>query len=196
MKENLQLEQGEESAFKEWCVQEIHNTEKALDDINRKKIDQEENIQLIKERIARLQAEVKQLLYNQEDADIELAKVGIDRKETNEEFQKTVLDQKTTKKLLGMALKVLGAFYNKKHASLIRQKVKVDEAMKSVKAMKAIAGTLYSGVDDPLSFDAVRGQEQAEAPNLMAMVQQDPNSPPPPGLKSIAQMLPKVDFLS
>merc|ERR1719262_1245472 len=100
MKENLELQQGEESARKNWCKEEIHNTEKALDDTNRKKMDQEENIQLIKERIARLQAEIKSLEHEQEDADIELAKVTIDRKEENAEFQKTVADQETTKKLL------------------------------------------------------------------------------------------------
>lgn len=187
MKENLQLQQGEESARKNWCQDEIIATEKALDNTNRKKLDQEENIQLIKERIARLQYEIKQLRYDQQDADIEFAKVSIDRKEECTAYQKTVLDQDTTKKLLGMAQGVLQKFYKKKRASLIRQKVRVDQkfdAQKSMKAMRVIAGSLYGGSDDTLSFDAARKQELSGY-GEMAMVQsQNGNAPPPPGFKS------------
>lgn len=178
MKENLELQQGMEAARKNWCVDEIHRTERELDNTNRDKLDQEESIQLTKERIARLQAEIKGIMNDQEDADIELAKAGIDRKEAGTAFQKTVLDQDATKKLLGMALKVLGAFYKKKRASLIRQKVRVDK--NSLKAIRALAGTLNGGSDDPLSFDAVRKQEQG---GEMAMVQTQ-QAPPPPGFQT------------
>jgi hypothetical protein len=179
MKENLEIQQGMEAARKNWCVDEIHRTERELDNTNRKKLDQEESIQLTKERIARLEAEIKQIMYEQEDADIELAKASIDRKEAGTEFQKTVLDQDASKKLLGMALKVLGAFYKKKQASLIRQKVRVDK--NSLKAIRVLAGTLY-GPSDPLSFDAARKQEAAQSSGSTSMdlIQQ---APPPPGFQ-------------
>lgn len=185
MKESLELQQGEESARQEWCKKEIHDTEKALDNTNRKKLDQEENIELIKQRIARLQEEIKQLTYDQEDADIEQAKVTIDKKKENTNFQKTVLDQDSSKKLLKMAMKVLGAFYKKKRTSLIRERVKVDQ--KSLKAMRVMATSLYGSSDENLSFDATRKQELAQPSGFMAMVQAEQptgNAPPPPGFKS------------
>ena len=76
MRKALELQQGEENARKEWCVEEINTVEKELDITNRKKKDQEESLELMADRIARLKDEVKHLEHDQEDADIELAKAG------------------------------------------------------------------------------------------------------------------------
>lgn len=192
MIDNLVLQEGEEKARKTWCVEEIKAVEKEIDVQKRKKKDQEEGIELRSERIAILQGEVKALEKEQEDADIELAKAGIDRKATCAAFQKTVADQKEAKRLLGMAMKVLESFYGKKkkRASLIRQKAKVfDGVGDAIQRMTRAMG----GGEQSLSFNQTRNQEL----DTVTLLQEDQESqhqskepetraPPPPGFKPYA----------
>merc|ERR1712149_144681 len=51
--------------------------------------------------------------------------------------------------------------------------------------MKVLAGSLYAGFDDTLSFETVQKQEQAHlsTSRTMALAQSE-NAPPPPGFKS------------
>lgn len=161
MMESLEVQQGEEAARKEWCVEEIHATEKAIDNKNREKDTSESILKALDVRGAELKEEIKQLGYQQEDADIELAKAGIDRRKADKIFQKTVQDQKETKKILKMALDVLKSFYdrNSKKASLLRQTAEVESnKQQTVEVVKAAAGALY-GTEDSLSFSAMREQE-------------------------------------
>merc|ERR1719181_1552951 len=107
MRASLEMQQGEEQARKTWCVEEIHQTEKAIDNKVREKETSETIIKNLDVRGAELKEEIKQLGYQQEDADIELAKAGIDRKKADTIFQKTVADQKESKRILQMAMEVL-----------------------------------------------------------------------------------------
>jgi hypothetical protein len=161
MRESLEMQQGEEQARKTWCVEEIHQTEKAIDNKVREKETSETIIKNLDVRGAQLKEEIKQLGYEQEDADIELAKAGIDRKKADEIFQKTVATQKESKNILKMALEVLQSFYDRKgkKASLLRQSSDVQSSKQhEVEAVRAAAGALY-GDDDSFSFAAARDQE-------------------------------------
>lgn len=174
MLDSLVLQQGEEAARKTWCVEEIHQTEKSIDNKNREKETSETIIKNLDVRGAELKEEIKQLGYEQEDADIELAKASIDRRKADKMFQKTVADQKESKRILQMAMDVLKSFYDRKNkkASLLRQKSEVysnaaaaaeswrpwGSKQQEVEVVRAAAGALY-GDDDSFSFAAARETE-------------------------------------
>eukprot|EP00746_Dinoflagellata_sp_MGD_P163182 gnl/MRDRNA2_/MRDRNA2_91086_c0_seq1.p1 gnl/MRDRNA2_/MRDRNA2_91086_c0~~gnl/MRDRNA2_/MRDRNA2_91086_c0_seq1.p1 ORF type:complete len:1000 (-),score=329.71 gnl/MRDRNA2_/MRDRNA2_91086_c0_seq1:52-3051(-) len=161
MRQSLELQQGEEAARRDWCQDEIIASEKQLDNLARDKKDHEEKIQLMAERMARLRNEIKQLRYEQEDADIETQKAANDRKKECSAYQKTVMHQIASKDLLGMAMKVLESFYGKlnKKASLIRQKSSVKKDFTEAMATMRIMGDTLFNRDAALSFDATRNEE-------------------------------------
>lgn len=177
MRQSLEMQQGEEQARQEWCKDEIIATEKQLDIMGRRKADQQEQLERIEMEIMKLQAQVRGLTRAQMDADVELAKAGIDRKKANKGFQKTVMDQKLTQKLLNQALKVLEAFYAKKKAkaSLIRQHITgTTDFDRNIGSMRAAASSIL-GVDDQLSLSTAISYENARdmipAGGQMALVQ-------------------------
>jgi hypothetical protein len=161
MRQSLEIQQGEEAARRDWCQDEIITSEKQLDNLARDKKDHEEKIALMKERMDRLKEEIKQLRYNQEDADIETQKAANDRKKECTSYQKTVMHQIASKDLIKQAMKVLESFYGKlnKKASLIRQKVAVKKDFsEAVTQMRLVGDTLFSP-NQELSFNAARDQE-------------------------------------
>jgi len=161
MIDSLELQQGEEAARKTWCVQEIHQTEKAIDNKNREKDTSETVLKNLDVRGAELKEEIKQLGHEQEDANIELAKAGLDRKKGDKIYQKSVADQTESKRVLKMALTVLHSFYDSKSkkASLLRQRSKVESGkQQAFEDLKAAAGALFGG-EDSLSFAAAREHE-------------------------------------
>eukprot|EP00746_Dinoflagellata_sp_MGD_P164949 gnl/MRDRNA2_/MRDRNA2_93934_c0_seq1.p1 gnl/MRDRNA2_/MRDRNA2_93934_c0~~gnl/MRDRNA2_/MRDRNA2_93934_c0_seq1.p1 ORF type:complete len:959 (+),score=322.94 gnl/MRDRNA2_/MRDRNA2_93934_c0_seq1:83-2959(+) len=177
MRQSLEMQQGEEQARQEWCKDEIIATEKQLDIMGRRKADQEEQLERIEMEIMKLKAQVRGLTRAQMDADIELAKAGIDSKKRNQAFQKTVMDQKLTQKLLKQALKVLEAFYAKKKAkaSLIRQQISgTTDFDRNIGTMRAAASSVL-GVDDQFSLSTAVAYENARemtpAGGQMALVQ-------------------------
>merc|ERR1719160_1945790 len=127
MRQSLEIQQGEEMARRDWCQEEIIASEKQLDNLARDKKDHEEKIELMAKRMERLRHEIKQLRYDQEDADIETQKASNDRKKECTGYQKTVMNHKKSKELLQMASTVLEQVYGKlgKKAALIRQKSEV-----------------------------------------------------------------------
>lgn len=162
MRQSLEIQQGEEMARRDWCQDEIIASEKQLDNLARDKKDHEEKIKLMAERMARLNEEIKQLRYDQEDADIETQKAANDRKKECSNYQKTVMHQIASKNLLGMAMKVLESFYGKlnKKASLIRQTSSVKRDLTEAAAgMRILGDTLFNGGKAALSFNAARDEE-------------------------------------
>jgi len=163
MRQSLEMQQGEESARQEWCKDSIITTEKQLDIEKRRKADQQEQLEQIEMEIRTLQAQVRGLTRAQMDADIELAKAGIDRKKASTGFQKTVNDQELTKKLLNQALGVLQAFYKKKKAtaSLIRRQMTgTTDFDRTIGSMRAAAGSVL-GVDDQFDLGSAVAYENA-----------------------------------
>lgn len=161
MRQSLELQQGEEAARRDWCQDEIIASEKQLDNLLRDKKDHEEKIKLMAERMARLNKEIKQLRYQQEDADIETQKAANDRKKECSAYQKTVMNQIASKDLLNMAKKILESFYGKMkiHQSLIRQKSSVKKDMVEAMATMRIMGDTLFNRDAAMSFDATRNEE-------------------------------------
>jgi len=100
MKSELELQQGEETARKDWCVDEIHAVEKKIDINARLVADLNEHIERIEYLLTEGKEELKHLLHDLEDAQIEVQKGSNDRRKANTQYQKTVMDQKQTKMLL------------------------------------------------------------------------------------------------
>merc|ERR1719420_2535046 len=147
MRTALEIQQGEEMARRDWCQEEIIASEKQLDNLVRDKKDHEEKIKLMDVRMKRLHEEIKQLRYDQEDADIETQKAGNDRKKACTSYQKTVMNHKKSKELLQMAMTVLEEVYGKlgKKAALIRQKAQVRKGLLDASSdLQHVGDVLYN----------------------------------------------------
>lgn len=192
MRHALEFQQGEEKLRKTWCVDEIQQVEKDLDNSNRKKKDIEEKIELMAQRMERLRYEIKILGHEQEDADIELQKASIDRKKANTEFQQSVMNQLETKKVLGTAMAVLESVWGtkKKKAALLREKTRRTNRFTDVMGTIKRVAQLANGVpeEDPLSFqDAKRQEMKSQRPSAaLLQSQKPPRDDFPTFMKSVA----------
>merc|ERR1719274_86270 len=88
MKSELELQQGEETARKDWCVDEIHAVEKKIDINARLVADLNEHIERLEYLLTEGKEELKQLIYDLEDARIEVQKGSNDRRKADKVFQK------------------------------------------------------------------------------------------------------------
>jgi len=154
MMSELEKQQGEETARKDWCVDEIHAVEKKIDINARLIADLKEHIERLEYLLTEGKEELKQLIYDLEDARIEVQKGSNDRRKADKVFQKTVMDQKETKLLLQGTLTILKQFYDrKKKASLLRTATSASAAKLSVVAdeVKSVAKAWVDGAN-PLNF--------------------------------------------
>eukprot|EP00746_Dinoflagellata_sp_MGD_P072506 gnl/MRDRNA2_/MRDRNA2_29422_c0_seq1.p1 gnl/MRDRNA2_/MRDRNA2_29422_c0~~gnl/MRDRNA2_/MRDRNA2_29422_c0_seq1.p1 ORF type:complete len:1031 (+),score=355.64 gnl/MRDRNA2_/MRDRNA2_29422_c0_seq1:288-3095(+) len=157
MRKALEIQQGEEMARRDWCQDEIIASEKQLDNLARDKKDHEEKIKLMAKRMERLTYEIKQMRYDQEDADIETQKAANDRKKECTSFQRTVMNHKKSKELLQMAKTVLESVYDKagKKAALIRQSVAVHKGFLAASTdLQRVGDVMYNngGAEQTFSF--------------------------------------------
>jgi len=107
-------EKADEIKHRDFCVDEFDKNELQLGKKNRdqkdlkaKIEDLELNRKELSEAISTLKSEISEL-------QVQLKRAGEDRETQSKEFQKTVADQRQTKKLLQKALGVLEGFYGKK----------------------------------------------------------------------------------
>jgi len=158
----LEIQQGEEMARRDWCQEEIIASEKQLDNLARDKKDHEEKIELMAKRMERLRYEIKQLRYDQEDADIETQKASNDRKKECTGYQKTVMNHKASKDLLQMAMDVLAEVYGKlgKKAALIRERANVHKGLLAASSeVERVGDVLYNDgkkEESSMSFNDMR----------------------------------------
>jgi len=110
----LLKEKADEIKHRDFCVDEFDKNELQLGKKNRdqkdlkaKIEDLELNRKELSEAISTLKSEISEL-------QVQLKRAGEDRETQSKEFQKTVADQRQTKKLLQKALGVLEGFYGKK----------------------------------------------------------------------------------
>jgi hypothetical protein len=162
MIDDLEMQQGEESARNDWCNDEIIATEKALQKERQNKDRCETKIKYNEKDLAKLKEEVKQLRYNQEDSDIELQKAANDRRKSNLAFQQTVMNQMNTGKLLKKALEVLEGFYKKKAALLQSEQSRVERSEfmeEDARKVRAAAGAVVNH-NQFLSFKDAKAAEE------------------------------------
>merc|ERR1719428_2274956 len=110
----LKKEKADDIKMKDFCTEELNKNERAqelkardIDEHGAKIADLTANIDQLTKDIAQLKAEIA-------DMQVQLKRAGEDRELENSDFQKTIADQRATKKLLTSALNVLKAVYAKK----------------------------------------------------------------------------------
>merc|ERR1719424_1471614 len=110
---DLQKEKQDDIKMKDFCVDSLNKNEMARE-LKRRDIEQldaeiadlTEMIEELTKAIAALQAEIAEM-------QVQLKRAGEDRELENNDFQKTVAEQRETQKLLTSALNVLKGFYDK-----------------------------------------------------------------------------------
>merc|ERR1719182_941226 len=122
----LKKEKADDIKMKDFCVEELNKNERAqelkardIDEHGAKIADLTANIDQLTKDIAQLKAEIA-------DMQVQLKRAGEDRELENSDFQKTIADQRATKKLLTSALNVLKAVYAKK--SFVQKSAKQEPA--------------------------------------------------------------------
>merc|ERR1719265_2473206 len=110
---DLQKEKQDDIKMKDFCVDSLNKNEMARE-LKRRDIEQldaeiadlTEMIEELTKAIAALQAEIAEM-------QVQLKRAGEDRELENNDFQKTITEQRETQKLLTSALNVLKGFYDK-----------------------------------------------------------------------------------
>jgi len=113
----LEKQNADEIKQKDFCKEEFHKNkvqtvEKTdeMSDLKAKITDRESLAKELTKAIAALKGEIKEM-------QVQLKKAGEDREQQNVEYQKTVADQRATRKLLKAALVVLQDVYGKEDAA-------------------------------------------------------------------------------
>jgi len=109
----LQKEQKDEQAHRDWCIGERNTNDRQTEKRERDKSDLEALIDELNQKIDAMAKEIVTLEAEIKDAQIQIKRAGEDREAENKEFQTTVTDQRATQAVLGKALQVLQSFYNK-----------------------------------------------------------------------------------
>lgn len=117
MKEDLMLQQGEETAKYDWCVNERIDLEKKNSTQDRMVDRARTSLKTLNKELHELKVERKDLMNEQADADVELQLASNGRKKDNAAYQKSTMNQIATQKVLKKALQFLQDFYKKKAAA-------------------------------------------------------------------------------
>jgi septal ring factor EnvC (AmiA/AmiB activator) len=168
----LLKEKEDEIKHKDFCTDEFNSnqlqTEKktrSQEDLEAHIADLEGTIKALSEAIATAKAEISEL-------QVQLKRAGEDREVQNKEFQMTVADQRATQKLLGQALNVLKAFYEKKAKAAFLQKQEPAgppppagfETYNKNAGAGGVMGLLQQIINDAKAMEAetVRAEEDAQ----------------------------------
>merc|ERR1711972_559058 len=117
----LQKQQKEEYEKWEACKTDIDKSE---DDIKvglNTKEDLDDKHKELSNTIKSLEAAIKALLQEEEDMEVALKAAGEQRKEQNQVFQTSVMDQRATTNILNKALARLKQFYQTKGGALLQE---------------------------------------------------------------------------
>merc|ERR1719352_93462 len=120
MIEALLKEKKDEIKHKDFCTEGLNTNEREaelkqrdIDELDAKLETLMSKIDTLTKELATLEGEIKEM-------QTQMKRAGEDREMENSDFQKTVADQRATKKILGNALEVLKAVYAKKSFMQVR----------------------------------------------------------------------------
>jgi hypothetical protein len=119
MIDKLVLEKEEEIKKKDYCVDNIATNERDTDDHSNQRDDHKYNIGELNAEIDTLTREIADLHAEIAATRVATKRASEDRESQNTEFQKTIADQRATRKLVAGALDILKGFYDK--AALVQQ---------------------------------------------------------------------------
>jgi len=113
MIDKLVKEKEDAISHKNFCVDELQSNERNQDIQRRAKADAEAKIAELESFIKRMNTEVAELNAQIAENRREMKRSQEDRERANTQFQKTIADQRATRKLLEGALGMLKGFYDK-----------------------------------------------------------------------------------
>lgn len=116
----LKTTQEEEVKERNFCIDELMQTEDQTTEAKNNKDDLEQRLEDLKSLIETLTAEITQAKKEIDETHIKMKQAGGNRAEEAKEFQTTVGDQRATQEILTKALKRLEEFYKNKAALLQR----------------------------------------------------------------------------
>jgi len=109
----LKNQQAEEVKFKDYCHDELKETERTTYEKTELKKDLETKIAQLEALIEQLAEEIAQAKDQIAKTEVEIKKASQNREEENKEFQSVVADQRATQAILNQALMKLKDFYHK-----------------------------------------------------------------------------------
>jgi len=107
-------QQAAEIKKKDFCTDELNENQLQTQDKTQEKSNLNAKIQDLTDHINDLTKAINKLKAEDADMQVQLKRAGEDRNMENAEFQRTVLDQRATIRLLEKALEVLEGFYGSK----------------------------------------------------------------------------------
>merc|ERR1719159_460423 len=164
----LKVQQEDEVKHKDWCTEELHQTNMTAMKTEDLKLDLEAKIEELKQTIKRLEDEIMAAKTQTAELQVMLQRATVDRQKANLDFQKTVADQRATQEVLAKALDKLATYYDKEELLQTRKKqtppVPIMEYKPSSGAtgiMSMIEKLIYDAKD--LEADSVKGESDAQA---------------------------------
>eukprot|EP00933_Yihiella_yeosuensis_P071395 TRINITY_DN795_c0_g2_i1.p1 TRINITY_DN795_c0_g2~~TRINITY_DN795_c0_g2_i1.p1 ORF type:complete len:661 (-),score=197.48 TRINITY_DN795_c0_g2_i1:156-2138(-) len=167
----LTKESQDEVKHKDWCVEELHQNQLSTDEGARTRTKLATKMENIKSDISEANSEIATLKGEVSEMQKQLKLAAQNREEENQEFQRTVREQRETQRLLSQALSLLGAVYHAQEGSLVQVAkakimsfMRVEEAPPTFKTYaKSSSGTGVLSMLQQLVYDSKAMETEALA---------------------------------
>merc|ERR1719316_1738681 len=169
----LKKQQEDEVKHKDWCTEELHQTNMTAMKTEDLKLDLEAKIDELKQTIKRLEDEIEAAKKQIAELEGALQRANEDRQKANLDFQKTIADQRAVQEVLAKALDRLAPFYDKE-GFLQKGKKGINEPLPTpppvmeykpnkgaTGVMQMIEKLIYEAKD--LEADSLKGEQEAQA---------------------------------
>merc|ERR1719359_2684917 len=169
----LKKQQEDEVKHKDWCTEELHQTNMTAMKTEDLKLDLEAKIEELNQTIKRLEDEIEAAKKQIAELEGALQRANEDRQKANLDFQKTIADQRAVQEVLAKALDRLATFYDKagflqKGKKGINEPLPTPPPVMEYKPNKGATGVMqmiekliYEAKD--LEVDSLKGEQEAQA---------------------------------
>jgi hypothetical protein len=169
----LKKQQEDEVKHKDWCTEELHQTNMTAMETEDLKLDLEAKIEELSQTIKRLEDEIEAAKTQIAELEGALQRANEDRQKANLDFQKTIADQRAVQEVLAKALDRLATFYDKegflqKGKKGINEPLPTPPPVMEYKPNKGASGVMqmiekliYEAKD--LEADSLKGEQEAQA---------------------------------
>jgi len=169
----LKKQQEDEVKHKDWCNEELHQTNMTAMETEDLKLDLEAKIEELTQTIKRLEDEIEAAKTQIAELESALQRANEDRQKANLDFQKTIADQRAVQEVLAKALDRLATFYDKagflqKGKRGINEPLPTPPPVMEYKPNKGATGVMqmiekliYEAKD--LEADSLKGEQEAQA---------------------------------
>jgi len=165
MVNQLVKEKADEIKHRDFCIEEFNTNQMQTEKKQRQDAELKEKEQDLEIRLKELTSKLETLKSEISEMQVQLKRAGQDREVQNNEFQKTVAEQRQTKKLLQAALSVLEGFYGKQTFVQEGQEPPAGfEEYKKNEASGGVMAMIQQIMDDTkaVESEAIRSEQDAQ----------------------------------